>query len=245
MSKKNQSTRHTIGYVLLESVLIGMSILAAFWLENYRENTESEHIKYEYYKRLHTDLALDTRQLQKLKSNAANQIERIDKILEILDQKNTNIDTLTLLINMTEQVFLNNNFYKLDDRFTINSIINSEQGKIFKRDNTFLLITQYYQARSNFVNGIKVFHSYCEQNLTPYIDQFFDRSAIGNTTNLTHKPNYSLANFKTNHFKNLLISTKERIYVASWFDYIINFNKNVLKSVGEEIKNYEDYLSIN
>ncbi|MCB0280570.1 MAG: hypothetical protein KDD94_13765 [Calditrichaeota bacterium] len=228
MLKYTESFKKTVGLIFLEAFLIGLSIISAFWLDNYREDLEIEHKKIEYYKRLIADLKTDSVYYHKIKANVIEQMNRIDRIIVILESKSINTDTLAKLISRSEHMFQNNNFYYMPDSYTINSIITSEQAQIFTFNYSFDLMIGYYQHRFNFLDGIRKYHEYCEQNLTPYIDKYFDRFSKTHTQ-------FSVNDFKTNQLKNILLSAKDKLFVPEWIDFMSSYSENLKRHIEKEL----------
>jgi len=233
----------TLQKSLIEFLVIAFSILAAFWLEDYRQAREDDKIRLEYYKRVIDDLKNDIKEWNKFKYSVKYQKGLIDSLIRNLSNPSEDLDRITEILFRFESEMFHYDIYEfIDESYAIRSIENNERGIIFENDSTFENLQKYYSLRKIYINDIESYEVYFSRYITPYMDKYFDRSCIRFSTTkkflveFIDKPNYDISNFQNTEFINYLINAGNRLLLENYVNYIIERCNEVIELVEERIE---------
>lgn len=234
--------KRTLGYIFLESFLIGLSILTAFWLDGFRQQRETDKIKLEYYNRIKSDLSNDNKEWNKIKTSVKIQKGIIDSLIKKLQNPTGDLKEITKALFRFENEMLYYDIYTFNDlRFTLKSIVNGERGNIFENDTTFLNIQEYYVIRDMFIEDIMDYETYNTNYITPYMDKHFDRACIRFNPDKRFQiefitpPKYKLEDFKNLQFTNYLINARNHLMIESYVNYILEYSSDMIIQIDKKI----------
>lgn len=147
-------------YAIGEIILVVIGILIALSINNWSEQTKKEELGIDYLQQLKQDLTLDAQIYKEQIKNLSSQLKRVDSLLIIIDNPDTDVNTVKNVIKINSTIFniydnydINNNtFLALQNSGNMNLIKKSVYDEVLDlnraqkhyirviRDNSFFLL---------------------------------------------------------------------------------------------------------
>jgi hypothetical protein len=226
--------KERLSHIIIESVLICIGILIAFWVDRYKNSLIDQEVKVQLYKSLRYDLKKDSVNYRTLRSGILIQKKRIADLKRLSNQPDQK-DSLTILLYQLETEFIDGGQYRFyDNTDTYSNIISSDQLRSFQLDTTFSKLRDYYVRRRLFDEGVRAYRVYSTSTLTPYFDKYFDRTCVGYLSDtseviaILRKPSYDKNQFRSREFLNILTRLNEALmFIPALDSYARNCEKNL------------------
>lgn len=223
--------KKTLGYIILEAIMIVFGVLAGFALERYRESLADEELKMTLYKELSNDLeSMLHNDVKRLEGRYESIGRSFSHIIRSIESNLIQKDSFFISIHDIEY------FPKLiGNRATYNSIINSGRIDYFDQDSTFRKIQDLY-GRIDLLNLVASDDSFYKTYLTPLLNQYSDRGALkfnysSNNLIAVRPPAIEMKPFLTKEFLNITQLLKFRVELYDDVEFIKKRAEEIIQEI--------------
>jgi hypothetical protein len=224
-----RSLRRT-NWIIFQSLLIVISVLCAFWAENYREDKSKIKLRRTFVNALQKDFVEENEELSYVIKQIVYKRNSIDSLIKKFDQAFASGEILYRAELCERPLYL----IGIEDEsmVTLTTILSSQNLDLFTGDPTFTKILKYKKDRTFLRKQCERINQKITLQLTLFMNDTFDRSTDKNSA---RKPVKKFSFEAARKFKNLLISIRNDLPSLEWLNQIESDSLAISKALKDNI----------
>lgn len=221
-------TLRRLNSIVFQSLLIVISVLCAFWAENYREDQGKKKLKQTFVHALQKDFVEENEELAYVIKQIIYKRNSIDSLIKKFDKAFASGDILYRAELCERPLYLIG--IEEESMVTLTTILSSQNLDLFTGDPVFTKILKYKKDRTFLRKQCERINQKITLQLTPFLNNHIARTSDKSSPN---KPVKQFSSELAQQFKNLLISIRNDLPSLEWLNQIESDSLEISKALKE------------